>query len=64
MSHRTDGRIKLYVTATALRTRRADPELYRRGAYLPLAVAGTRAAHVFAFARTSRIEQRSSSSPA
>ena len=52
VSHRTDGRIKLYVTATALRARRADPELYRRGAYLPLAVAGTRAAHVFAFART------------
>ena len=52
VSHRTDGRIKLYVTAMALRARRADPELYRRGAYLPLAVAGTRAAHVFAFART------------
>jgi (1->4)-alpha-D-glucan 1-alpha-D-glucosylmutase len=46
-----DGRIKLYVTATALRARRADPDLHLRGDYVGLAVTGQRAAHVFAFAR-------------
>jgi (1->4)-alpha-D-glucan 1-alpha-D-glucosylmutase len=48
---RADGRIKLYVTSTALRARRSDLDLYRHGAYVPLAVTGARAAHVFAFAR-------------
>ena len=51
VTSRADGRIKLYVTAAALRARRADPDLYLRGDYVPLPVAGTRAAHVFAFAR-------------
>jgi (1->4)-alpha-D-glucan 1-alpha-D-glucosylmutase len=48
---RSDGRIKLYVTATALRARRSDLDLYLRGEYVPLPAAGARAAHVFAFAR-------------
>jgi (1->4)-alpha-D-glucan 1-alpha-D-glucosylmutase len=48
---RSDGRIKLYVTAIALRARRTDADLYLRGDYLPLTVAGARSAHVFAFAR-------------
>jgi (1->4)-alpha-D-glucan 1-alpha-D-glucosylmutase len=51
VTSRADGRIKLHVTAAALRARRADPDLYLRGDYVPLTVAGTRAAHVFAFAR-------------
>jgi (1->4)-alpha-D-glucan 1-alpha-D-glucosylmutase len=46
-----DGRIKLFVTAAALRARRADTDLYLHGDYVPLPVAGTRAGHVFAFAR-------------
>ena len=52
MSSPADGRIKMYVMATALRARRADADLYLRGDYVPLAVTGARAAHVFAFART------------
>jgi (1->4)-alpha-D-glucan 1-alpha-D-glucosylmutase len=52
VSSASDGRIKLYVTANALRARRSDAELYLHGSYVPLAVTGTRAAHVFAFART------------
>jgi (1->4)-alpha-D-glucan 1-alpha-D-glucosylmutase len=48
---RLDGRIKLYVIATALRARRAEGDLYLRGDYIPLAVTGPRAGHVFAFAR-------------
>jgi (1->4)-alpha-D-glucan 1-alpha-D-glucosylmutase len=51
VTSRVDGRIKLHVTATALRARRADADLYLRGDYLPLTVSGARAAHVFAFAR-------------
>ena len=51
VTSRADGRIKLCVTATALRARRADPDLYLHGDYLPLTVSGARAAHVFAFAR-------------
>jgi (1->4)-alpha-D-glucan 1-alpha-D-glucosylmutase len=47
----TDGRVKLYVTWRALRFRREHPDLFRRGAYLPLAVAGPLEEHLVAFAR-------------
>jgi (1->4)-alpha-D-glucan 1-alpha-D-glucosylmutase len=47
-----DGRIKLWVTAAALRARRAWPELFAGGGYLPLPAAGSAASHLFAFART------------
>jgi (1->4)-alpha-D-glucan 1-alpha-D-glucosylmutase len=46
-----DGRIKLYLVATALRHRRAHRELYRRGDYLPLEATGKRSAHLCAYAR-------------
>jgi (1->4)-alpha-D-glucan 1-alpha-D-glucosylmutase len=46
-----DGLIKLYITSRALRLRRANPELFARGAYLPLRAAGGRQAHVISFAR-------------
>ncbi len=46
-----DGRIKMYLTHRALALRNALPELFRDGEYLPLASAGERAQHVFAFAR-------------
>jgi (1->4)-alpha-D-glucan 1-alpha-D-glucosylmutase len=47
----TDGRIKLYTIWRALGCRRAAPELFRNGAYVPLATTGRHAAHVCAFAR-------------
>ncbi len=46
-----DDLIKLYITSRALRFRRANSELFARGAYLPLRAAGGRQAHVIAFAR-------------
>ncbi len=46
-----DGRIKLYVTHRALSCRRASPDLFRAGSYLPLVTGGRHAAHVCAFAR-------------
>jgi (1->4)-alpha-D-glucan 1-alpha-D-glucosylmutase len=47
---REDGRIKLYVSARALRFRGEHPELFA-GRYLPIDVVGPRAGHVFCFAR-------------
>lgn len=46
-----DATLKLYVTHTGLLARRADPELFRDGAYIPLDVVGPRARHIVAFAR-------------
>ena len=51
VSNARDGRIKLFVTAAALRLRRALPRLFTRGEYIPLSVTGARARHVCAFAR-------------
>jgi (1->4)-alpha-D-glucan 1-alpha-D-glucosylmutase len=45
------GAIKLHVTARGLRARRARPELFLRGSYIPLEPTGARAANVLAFAR-------------
>jgi (1->4)-alpha-D-glucan 1-alpha-D-glucosylmutase len=46
-----DGRVKLLVTARALRHRRLNRARYERGGYLPLSADGQRARHVVAFAR-------------
>jgi (1->4)-alpha-D-glucan 1-alpha-D-glucosylmutase len=46
-----DGRIKLWITAAALRLRRAREALFEHGSYEALAPAGTSAEHLFAFAR-------------
>lgn len=46
-----DGRLKLFVTHRALAARRRNPDLFGRGRYVPLEAAGTRRAHIFAFAR-------------
>lgn len=54
VSAKEDGRIKLYLTWRGLHCRRDQPELFREGAYLPLAVRGQKAEHVFAFARNDR----------
>ncbi|MBI3455418.1 MAG: malto-oligosyltrehalose synthase [Candidatus Rokubacteria bacterium] len=46
-----DGRIKLYTIHRALACRRAAPDLFRLGEYVPLLAGGPGAAHVCAFAR-------------
>jgi (1->4)-alpha-D-glucan 1-alpha-D-glucosylmutase len=46
-----DGRIKLLVTALALRCRSRHPDVFDRGEYLRLEANGARAGHVFGFAR-------------
>jgi (1->4)-alpha-D-glucan 1-alpha-D-glucosylmutase len=47
----TDGRVKLWMTACGLRLRRARPELFTEGEYVPLAVSGPVPAEPVAFAR-------------
>lgn len=51
-----DPRCKLFLHVRTLQVRRRDPELFERGDYLPLKVAGRRASHLCAFAR--RLENR------
>jgi (1->4)-alpha-D-glucan 1-alpha-D-glucosylmutase len=46
-----DGRIKLLLTAAALRVRVRHAAVFRGGSYVPLRVTGPRAGHVIAFAR-------------
>ncbi|MBY0527290.1 MAG: malto-oligosyltrehalose synthase [Gemmataceae bacterium] len=46
-----DGRIKLFLTASALRLRRRLPLVFQQGDYLPLEAEGERADHVVAVAR-------------
>jgi (1->4)-alpha-D-glucan 1-alpha-D-glucosylmutase len=51
VAHWPDARIKMFVTASALRMRRRDPTLFLEGGYQPLRAEGTHAAHVVAFCR-------------
>jgi (1->4)-alpha-D-glucan 1-alpha-D-glucosylmutase len=51
---RADGRIKLYVTMTALAYRRAHPELFLDGEYVPLETRGRQMDRVCAFTRIYR----------
>jgi (1->4)-alpha-D-glucan 1-alpha-D-glucosylmutase len=46
-----DGRIKLYVTALALRCRRAHPGLFSVGSYSAVEPMGAKAEHIFGFVR-------------
>jgi (1->4)-alpha-D-glucan 1-alpha-D-glucosylmutase len=46
-----DGRIKLYVTALALRCRRTQAGLFSEGSYAPVEPGGPKAEHVFSFVR-------------
>jgi malto-oligosyltrehalose synthase len=46
-----DGQVKQAVMRDALRDRRANPELFAAGEYLPLEATGIAAGHVVAFAR-------------
>jgi (1->4)-alpha-D-glucan 1-alpha-D-glucosylmutase len=52
VSSRNDGRIKLYLTRTALNFRRENRALFEAGRYLPLTVEGVRREHVCAFERS------------
>ncbi|MHC6226282.1 malto-oligosyltrehalose synthase [Pseudomonas sp. X10] len=51
LQHWRDGRVKQTLIARVLDCRRAHPELFRRGTYLPLTVQGRHADKVVAFAR-------------
>lgn len=51
LMHWPDGRIKLFLTATALRLRRRTASLFIEGTYEPLAADGGHADHLVAFAR-------------
>jgi (1->4)-alpha-D-glucan 1-alpha-D-glucosylmutase len=44
-------KLKLYLTWKILCTRRAAPDLFQKGGYIPLKTIGTRSGHVVAFAR-------------
>jgi (1->4)-alpha-D-glucan 1-alpha-D-glucosylmutase len=46
-----DGRIKFFVADRALDFRKAFPELFLKGSYIPLDVKGARKGHICAFAR-------------
>jgi (1->4)-alpha-D-glucan 1-alpha-D-glucosylmutase len=46
-----DGRIKMFVTTSALNCRRNNRDLFERGEYLPLQPSGERERHVVSFAR-------------
>jgi (1->4)-alpha-D-glucan 1-alpha-D-glucosylmutase len=50
LSTREDGRIKLFLIYRALKARKANREIFRSGAYLPLESAGRFRNHVIAFA--------------
>jgi (1->4)-alpha-D-glucan 1-alpha-D-glucosylmutase len=47
-----DGRIKLFLTHAALQARKAQPDVFAGGGYVPLAPVGPRAGNLAAFART------------
>ena len=51
LAHWQDGRIKLFLTASALRLRRAHAALFLTGTYEPLEARGAHAAHAVALAR-------------
>jgi (1->4)-alpha-D-glucan 1-alpha-D-glucosylmutase len=51
LDQRTDGRIKLYTTMTALNYRWANRALFQNGEYIPLDCHGSKQDHVCAFAR-------------
>ncbi|MEW5547664.1 malto-oligosyltrehalose synthase [Pseudomonas soli] len=57
LAHWRDGRIKQALVARVLDARQAHPELFQRGAYLPLTVQGRHADQVLAFARLGQGER-------
>ncbi|QXH55020.1 malto-oligosyltrehalose synthase [Pseudomonas maumuensis] len=57
LAHWRDGRIKQALVARVLDARQAHPELFQRGAYLPLSVQGRHADQVLAFVRLGQGER-------
>jgi len=51
LANRDDGRVKLFVIARTLATRRQRKELFQSGRYLPLEAGGPFRRHIVAFAR-------------
>src|SRR2546427_12242883 len=51
LTHKEDGRIKLYVTTLALNCRRMHPGLFSSGSYTPAQGRGTQGQYVFGFSR-------------
>jgi len=51
-----DGQMKMWALLRALNFRREHPQLFRKGAYLPLEVVGPKKNHAFAFARIDESE--------
>jgi (1->4)-alpha-D-glucan 1-alpha-D-glucosylmutase len=51
MKNPEDGRIKQYLISQTLQLRQQESDLFQQGEYVPLAVTGTKANHVVAFAR-------------
>jgi (1->4)-alpha-D-glucan 1-alpha-D-glucosylmutase len=51
LTHKEDGRIKLYVTTLALNCRRLHPGLFSSGSYVPAQGRGAKGQYVFGFSR-------------
>jgi (1->4)-alpha-D-glucan 1-alpha-D-glucosylmutase len=51
LTHKEDGRIKLYVTTLALNCRRMHPGLFSSGSYVPAQGRGAKSQYVFGFSR-------------
>lgn len=51
LSHKEDGRIKLFITYKLLQTRQENLEVFQKGSYLPLEVVGKFKDNIIAFAR-------------
>jgi (1->4)-alpha-D-glucan 1-alpha-D-glucosylmutase len=51
LQHPADGKIKLYITMTALRYRRGQASLFLNGEYVPMKIFGDQSEHLCAFAR-------------
>ena len=51
LTHKEDGRIKLYITTLALNCRRMHPGLFSSGSYIPAQGRGIKGQYVFGFSR-------------
>ncbi|MGZ3614071.1 MAG: malto-oligosyltrehalose synthase [Thermodesulfobacteriota bacterium] len=51
LAMKEDGRVKLFLIVQALKARKASADIFQKGAYNPLAVAGRFRKHLIAFAR-------------
>jgi (1->4)-alpha-D-glucan 1-alpha-D-glucosylmutase len=51
LTHKEDGRIKLYITTLGLNCRRMHPGLFSSGSYIPAQGRGIKGQYVFGFSR-------------